>query len=77
MVTLGGFDEVSYPYVAMVGMTSKLLIFDVATFTVVQSFRTLVSNWHLFKGISAVGDGLLIVGGLDGSAKLYEITKNN
>ncbi len=61
----------------MAGMVSKLLIFDVQRFTVMKTIRILVSNWHMFKGISALDDEHLCVGCLDGSIKLYKASTEN
>ena len=52
---LPGYSYESYPLVAMVGMVSKLLVFDVKTFVLVKSIRVLVSNWQMFKGLQPIG----------------------
>lgn len=73
MVPLYGYDNLRYPYVAIVGIVSRLVIFNVSDFTEIKSIRVLVSNWHTFRGISPLPQNRLIVGALDGSAKVYRV----
>jgi hypothetical protein len=42
---LTGYDYNEYPYIAMAGMVSKVVIYDVKNITVNQSLRVLISNW--------------------------------
>ena len=42
---LSGYNYNEYPYVAMAGMVSKVIIYDVKNMTVIQSLRVLISNW--------------------------------
>ena len=73
MVPLPGYDYLRCPFVAIVGIVSRLIIFNVSDFTEVKSIRVLVSNWHTFRGLSALPGNRLIVGALDGSAKVYKV----
>mmetsp|Transcript_18986 Transcript_18986/g.22409 ORF Transcript_18986/g.22409 Transcript_18986/m.22409 type:complete len:99 (+) Transcript_18986:470-766(+) len=54
MEALHGYDYLRHPYVAIVGIVSRLVIFNVSDFTEVKSIRVLVSNWHTFRGVSAL-----------------------
>lgn len=76
MAPLDGYDFYTYPYVAVVGIVSKVIIYDVSHMTQVRSIRVLVSNWSSFMGMVALPRNRLIIGSLDGSAKVYKI-KNN
>lgn len=73
MVPLDGYDYLRHPYVAIVGIVSRVVIFNVSDFTVIKSIRVLVSNWHTFMGIQSLPQDRLIIGALDGSAKCYKV----
>ena len=73
MTPLDGYDFYTHPYVAVVGIVSKVIIYDVAHMTQVRSIRVLVSNWNSFSGLTALPQGRLVIGSLDGSAKVYKI----
>jgi hypothetical protein len=70
---LDGFDYHSYPLVAMSGLVSKIIIFDVKAMNAVKSVRILLSNSVKFQGVSAMPGGLLACGCLDGRCKVYEV----
>ena len=73
MVPLHGYDYLRHPYIAIVGIVSRVIIYNVSDFTEVRSIRVLVSNWHNFRGISPLPQSRLIIGALDGSAKVYSV----
>lgn len=73
MVPLHGYDYLRYPYIAVVGIVSRVIIYNVSDFTEVRSIRVLVSNWHTFRGITQMPQNRLIIGALDGSAKVYSV----
>lgn len=54
MSALDGYDFYTYPYVAVVGIVSKVIIYDVSHMTQVRSIRVLVSNWNSFSGMMAL-----------------------
>jgi hypothetical protein len=60
------------PLVAVVGIASKMVIYDVRSNQVVKSVRVLISNWSHFKGLTLLGQNELAVGCLDGSLKVYK-----
>lgn len=74
MVPLHGYDYLRYPYAAIVGIVSRLVIYNVSDFTEIKSIRVLVSNWHTFRGVTALPQNRLIVAVLDGSAKMYRVS---
>lgn len=69
---LTGYDYNEYPYVAMAGMVSKVIIYDVKNQTIVQSLRVLISNWQTYNGIIGLPDDRLAVGCLSGTIKVYK-----
>ena len=73
MAPLHGYDYLRHPYVAIVGIVSRVILYNVSDFTEVRSIRVLVSNWHTFRGISPLPQNRLIIGALDGSAKVYSV----
>lgn len=42
MVPLNGYDYLRYPYVAIVGTVSRVILFNLSDFTEVRSIRVLV-----------------------------------
>ena len=42
---LDNYDFYTYPFVAMVGIVSKVIIFNTSNMTSVRSVRVLVQNW--------------------------------
>ena len=42
---LENYDFYTYPFVALVGIVSKVIIFNTNTMTAVKSVRVLVQNW--------------------------------
>ncbi|CDW71136.1 traf-type zinc finger family protein [Stylonychia lemnae] len=69
---LTSYDYNEYPYVALAGMVSKVIIFDVKNMTVIQSLRVLISNWQTFIGVVGMPEERLAVGCLDGTVKIYK-----
>eukprot|EP00347_Sterkiella_histriomuscorum_P004373 403360704 len=70
---LTNYDYNEYPYVAIAGMVSKVIIFDVKNMTVIQSLRVLISNWQTFSGLCGIPqEEKLAVGCLDGTVKIYK-----
>jgi len=69
---LKGYDYNEYPYVAMAGRVSKIIIFDVKNMTVIQSLRVLISSWQSFVGVVGLPDDRLAVGCLDGNIQVYK-----
>ena len=54
MTPLDGYDFYTYPFVAVVGIVSKVIIYDVSHMSQVRSIRVLVSNWNSFSGMMAL-----------------------
>ena len=73
MIQLNGYDYLRNPYAAILGTVSRVIVFNVSDFTEVRSIRVLVSNWHTFKGICPLPQNRIIIGALDGSAKVYSV----
>ena len=69
---LNGYDYNEYPYTAIAGMVSKVIIFDVKNLTIIQSLRVLVSNWQTFIGVIGMPEEKLAIGCLDGTVKIYK-----
>jgi hypothetical protein len=42
---LDNYDYYSYPFVALAGMVSKVIVFNTRSMTPVRSVRVLVQNW--------------------------------
>ncbi len=68
---LAQYNYQEYPYLALAGMVSKVIIYDVKNLSVVQSLRVLISNWQTYVGVCAHGQEGLAVGCLDGGVKIY------
>ena len=69
---LDHYDYNEYPYVALAGMVSKVIVYDVKNFSIIQSLRVLISNWQTFVGVQALPDEKLAIGCLDGTVKIYK-----
>jgi len=69
---LTGYDYNEYPYVALAGMVSKIIIFDVKNVSVIQSIRVLISNWQTYIGVVELPDERIAVGCLDGAIKVFK-----
>lgn len=70
---LENYDFYTYPFVALVGIVSKVIIFNTNTMTAVKSVRVLVQNWQSFRGVKALPGDSLAIGCLDGSLKVFKI----
>ena len=68
---LENYDYYTYPFVALVGIVSKVIVFNTNTMTAVRSVRVLVQNWQSFRGVKALPDDSLAIGCLDGSLKTW------
>ncbi|TNV82776.1 hypothetical protein FGO68_gene14731 [Halteria grandinella] len=71
---LTSYDYNEYPYVAIAGMVSKVIIYDVKNQTIIQSLRVLISNWQTYNGIIGLPEDRLAVGCLYGTIKVYKAT---
>ena len=71
---LDGYDYNEYPYAAIAGMVSKVIIFDVKNMTIIQSLRVLISNWQTYIGVVGLPEEKLAIGCLDGTIKIYKST---
>ncbi len=69
---LTGYDYNDFPYTAIAGMVSKVIIYDVKNLTVIQSLRVLISNWQTYIGVIGLPEERLAVGCLDGTIKIYK-----
>ena len=74
MVPLTGYDYLRHPFVAVVGVVSHVILLNVSDFSIVRTIRVLMSNWHTFHAITPLPADHLMIGALDGSAKVYTIT---
>jgi len=68
------YDYYTYPFVAIVGIVSKVILFNTNTMTVVRSVRVLVQNWQSFRGVKALPDEKLAIGCLDGSLRILKVS---
>lgn len=71
---LSGYDFNEHPFIALAGMVSKVIIYDVKNQTIIQSLRALISNWQTYIGVVGLPEAKLAVGCLDGTIKIYKST---
>jgi len=69
---LDNYDYYSYPFVALAGMVSKVIIFNTSTMSAVRTVRVLVQNWQSFRGVRALPEDRIAIGCLDGSLKVFK-----
>ena len=71
------YDYYTYPFVALVGIVSKVIVFNTNTMTAVRSVRVLVQNWQSFRGVKALPDDSLAIGCLDGYLKVFKVSDDH